>query len=165
MLHNYRFRQFHRTARTVYSCFRDICSAKSVSHPPRPVWQYPSSPEGWGVKMGNCAPKKRDCFTKFYHSAWYKLKKKSKLQNLNENIYLFHLWNEAVLSIFNFWSACVIKASVYQTHSEFCQLVTAVWFNVNEHTTKIFQYRIIWKHWPVWYRILRRWQGIHVTKI
>ena len=52
-VHNYRPRQFHRTSNgeNPSSSYRDMGSASlAAARPPGP-WQYPSSPEGWGVKM------------------------------------------------------------------------------------------------------------------
>ena len=64
-VHNYRSRQFHRTSNgeNPSSGYRDMGSASLAAarptaglpvppsaRPPRPWWQYPFSPEGWGVK-------------------------------------------------------------------------------------------------------------------
>ena len=64
-VHNYRPRQFHRTSNgeNPSSGYRDMCSAslaaarptarppvRPPARPPGPWRQYPSSPEGWGVK-------------------------------------------------------------------------------------------------------------------
>ena len=64
-VHNYRPRQFHRTSNgeNPSSGYRDMGSAilaaarptarppvRPPAHPPGPWRQYPSSPEGWGVK-------------------------------------------------------------------------------------------------------------------
>ena len=62
-VHNYRPRQFHRTSNgeNPSSGYRDMCSAslaaarptaRQSACPPGPWRQYPSSPEGWGVKRG-----------------------------------------------------------------------------------------------------------------
>ena len=53
-VHNYRPRQFHRTwnGENPSSGYRDMGSASlAAARPPGPWRQYPSSPEGWGVKM------------------------------------------------------------------------------------------------------------------
>ena len=56
-VHNYRPRQFHRTSNgeNPSSGYRDmgaasLAAARPPAHPPGPWRQYPSSPEGWGVK-------------------------------------------------------------------------------------------------------------------
>ena len=56
-VHNYRPRQLHRTSNgeNRSSGYRDmgsasLAAARSAARPPGPWWQYPSSPEGWGVK-------------------------------------------------------------------------------------------------------------------
>ena len=60
-VHNYRPRQFHRTSNgeNPSSSYRDMGSASLAAarpaarlpaRPPGPWRQYPSSPEGWGVK-------------------------------------------------------------------------------------------------------------------
>ena len=60
-VHTYRPRQFHRTSNgeNPSSGYRDMGSAslaaarpaaRPPAHPPGPWRQYPSSPEGWGVK-------------------------------------------------------------------------------------------------------------------
>ena len=56
-VHNYRPRQFHRTSNgeNPSSGFRDmgsasLAAARPTARPPGPWRQYPSSPEGWGVK-------------------------------------------------------------------------------------------------------------------
>ena len=56
-VHNYRPRQFHRTSNweNPSSGYRDmgsasLAAARPTAHPPGPWRQYPSSPEGWGVK-------------------------------------------------------------------------------------------------------------------
>ena len=52
-VHNYRPRQFHRTSNgeNPSSGYRDMGSASlAAARPPGPWRQYPSSPEGWGVK-------------------------------------------------------------------------------------------------------------------
>ena len=52
-VHNYRPRQFHKTSNgeNPSSGYRDMGSANlAAARPPGPWWQYPSSPEGWGVK-------------------------------------------------------------------------------------------------------------------
>ena len=62
-VHNYRPRQFHRTSNgeNPSSGYRDMGSASLAAarptasppaRPPGPWRQYPSSPEGWGVKTG-----------------------------------------------------------------------------------------------------------------
>ena len=53
-VHNYRPRQFHRTSNheNPSSGYRDIGSPNLVAARPPELWQYPSSPEGWGVKRG-----------------------------------------------------------------------------------------------------------------
>ena len=49
--HNYRPRQFHRTSNlTSVKRLQRYGFRKSGSRPPGPWRQYPSSPEGWGVK-------------------------------------------------------------------------------------------------------------------
>ena len=57
-VHNYRPRQFHRTSNgeNPSSGYRDmgsasLAAARPPARPPGPWRQYPSSPEGWGVKM------------------------------------------------------------------------------------------------------------------
>ena len=57
-VHNYRPRQFHRTSNgeNPLSGYRDmgsasLAAARPTARPPGPWRQYPSSPEGWGVKM------------------------------------------------------------------------------------------------------------------
>ena len=57
-VHIYRPRQFHRTSNgeNPSSGYRDMGSASlaaahPAARPPGPWLQYPSSPEGWGVKM------------------------------------------------------------------------------------------------------------------
>ena len=57
-VHNYRPRQFHRTSNgeNPSSGYRDmgsasLAAARPTARPPGPWRQYPSSPEGWGVKM------------------------------------------------------------------------------------------------------------------
>ena len=63
-VHNYRPRQFHRTSNgeNPSSGYRDMGSAslaaarptaRPPARPPGPWRQYPSSPEGWGVKRDN----------------------------------------------------------------------------------------------------------------
>ena len=63
-VHNYRPRQFHRTSNgeNPSSGYRDMGSAslaaarptaRPPARPPGPWRQYPSSPEGWGVKTSN----------------------------------------------------------------------------------------------------------------
>ena len=56
-VHNYRPRQFHRTlnGENPSSGYRDmgstsLAAARPTARPPGPWRQYPSSPEGWGVK-------------------------------------------------------------------------------------------------------------------
>ena len=52
-MHNYRPRQFHRTSNGENSSsgYRDMGSASLAATRPAGLWrQYPSSPEGWGVK-------------------------------------------------------------------------------------------------------------------
>ena len=56
-VHTYRPRQFHRTSNgeNPSSGYRDmgsasLAAARPAAHPPGPWRQYPSSPEGWGVK-------------------------------------------------------------------------------------------------------------------
>ena len=52
-VHNYRPRQFHRPSNGENPSrgYRDMGSASlAAAHPPGPWRQYPSSPEGWGVK-------------------------------------------------------------------------------------------------------------------
>ena len=56
-VHTYRPRQFHRTwnGENLSSGYRDMGSAslaatRPAARPPGPWRQYPSSPEGWGVK-------------------------------------------------------------------------------------------------------------------
>ena len=52
-VHNYRPRQFHRTSNgeNPSSGYRDMGSASLAAARPTGPWrQYPSSPEGWGVK-------------------------------------------------------------------------------------------------------------------
>ena len=50
-VHNYRPRQFHRTSNlTSVKRLQRYGFRKSGSRPPGPWRQYPSSPEGWGVK-------------------------------------------------------------------------------------------------------------------
>ena len=54
-VHNYRPRQFHRTSGKIRQAVTDMGSAslagaRPAAHPPGPWRQYPSSPEGWGVK-------------------------------------------------------------------------------------------------------------------
>ena len=56
-VHNYRPRQFHRTSNreNPSSGYRDmgsasLAAARPTARPPGPWRQYPSSPEGWGVK-------------------------------------------------------------------------------------------------------------------
>ena len=52
-VHNYRPRQYHRTSNgeNPSSGYRDMGSASlAAARPPGPWRQYPSSPEGWGVK-------------------------------------------------------------------------------------------------------------------
>ena len=58
-VHTYRPRQFHRTlnGENPSSGYRDmgsasLAAARPPAHPPGPWRQYPSSPEGWGVKKG-----------------------------------------------------------------------------------------------------------------
>ena len=53
-VHNYRPRQFHRTSNPS-RCYRDVPQvwqppARPPTRPPGQWRQYPSSPEGWGVK-------------------------------------------------------------------------------------------------------------------
>ena len=57
-VHNYRPRQFHRTSNgeNPSSGYRDmgsasLAAARPTDRPPGPWRQYPSSPEGWGVKI------------------------------------------------------------------------------------------------------------------
>ena len=57
-VHNYRPRQFHRTSNgeNPSSGYRDMGSASlaaahPTARPPGPWRQYPSNPEGWGVKI------------------------------------------------------------------------------------------------------------------
>ena len=53
-VHNYRPRQFHRTSNGENPSrgYRDMGSASlAAARPPGPWRQYPSSPEGWGVKI------------------------------------------------------------------------------------------------------------------
>ena len=57
-VHYYRPRQFHRTSNgeNPSSGYRDmgsasLAAARPAARPPGPWRQYPSSPEGWGVKM------------------------------------------------------------------------------------------------------------------
>ena len=53
-VHNYRPRQFHRTSNgeNPSSGYRDMGSASlAAARPPGPWRQYPSSPEGWRVKI------------------------------------------------------------------------------------------------------------------
>ena len=55
-VHSYRPRQFHRTlnGENPSSGYRDMGSANlAAARPPGPWRQYPSSPEGWGVKIGS----------------------------------------------------------------------------------------------------------------
>ena len=56
-VHTYRPRQFHRTSNgeNPSSGYRDmgsasLAAARPAARPPGPWRQYPSSPEGWGVK-------------------------------------------------------------------------------------------------------------------
>ena len=56
-VHNYSPRQFHRTSNgeNPSSGYRDmgsasLAAARAAARPPGPWRQYPSSPEGWGVK-------------------------------------------------------------------------------------------------------------------
>ena len=52
-VHNYRPRQFYRTLNweNPSSGYRDMSSGSlAAARPPKPWRQYPSSPEGWGVK-------------------------------------------------------------------------------------------------------------------
>ena len=56
-VHNYRPRQFYRTSNgeNPSSGYRDmgsatLAAARPAARPPGPWRQYPSSPEGWGVK-------------------------------------------------------------------------------------------------------------------
>ena len=56
-VHNLRLRQFHRTSNweNPSSGYRDmgsasLAAARPTAHPPGPWRQYPSSPEGWGLK-------------------------------------------------------------------------------------------------------------------
>ena len=58
-VHNYRPRQFYRTSNgeNPSSGYRDmgsatLAAARPAARPPGPWRQYPSSPEGWGVKTG-----------------------------------------------------------------------------------------------------------------
>ena len=58
-VHNYRSRQFHRTSNGENPSrgYRDmgsanLAAARPPTRPPGPWRQYPSSPEGWGVKTG-----------------------------------------------------------------------------------------------------------------
>ena len=60
-VHNYRPRQFHRTSNgeNPSSGYRDmgsasLAAARPAARPPGPWRQYPSSPEGWGVKKSPC---------------------------------------------------------------------------------------------------------------
>ena len=57
-VHTYRPRQYHRTSNgeNPSSGYRDmgsasLAAARPAARPPGPWRQYPSSPEGWGVKM------------------------------------------------------------------------------------------------------------------
>ena len=53
-VHTYRPRQFHRTSNgeNPSNGYRDMGSASlAAARPPAPWRQYPSSPEGWGVKI------------------------------------------------------------------------------------------------------------------
>ena len=57
-VHTYRPRRFHRTSNgeNLSSGYRDmgsasLAAARPAVRPPGPWWQYPSSPEGWGVKI------------------------------------------------------------------------------------------------------------------
>ena len=60
-VHNYRPRQFHRTSNGENPSrgYRDmgsasLAAARPAARPPGPWRQYPSSPEGWGVKSRFC---------------------------------------------------------------------------------------------------------------
>ena len=60
-VHTYRPRQFHRTSNgeNPSSSYRDmgsasLAAARPAARPPGPWRQYPSSPEGWGVKTYTC---------------------------------------------------------------------------------------------------------------
>ena len=60
-VHTYRPRQFHRTSNgeNPSSGYRDmgsasLAAARPAARPPGPWRQYPSSPEGWGVKSHWC---------------------------------------------------------------------------------------------------------------
>ena len=66
-MHNNCLKQFHRTSdrENPSSSYRDIVlqvwqpSAWLTAHPPGPWRQYPSSPEGWGVKIGHSSVRKQ----------------------------------------------------------------------------------------------------------
>ena len=70
-VHNYRPRQFHRTSNgeNPSSGYRDmgsasLAAARPTARPPGPWRQYPSSPEGWGVK------RPRKVYKELAHQVW-----------------------------------------------------------------------------------------------
>ena len=96
-VHNYRPRQFHRTSNgeNPSSGYRDMGSAslaaarptaRPPARPPGPWRQYPSSPEGWGVKR---KLKKVDISWQMdWHSTGI-TDSQRKLRNLEENMFKF----------------------------------------------------------------------------
>ena len=75
-VHNYRPRQFHRTSNgeNLWSGYRDMgfASLAAARPPARTVTKYPSSPEGWGVKI----------HVAFIHISWQEMTKYSNLLGL-----------------------------------------------------------------------------------
>ena len=66
-VHNYRPRQFHRTSNGENPSrgYRDmgsasLAAARPAARPPGPWRQYPSSPEGWGVKISEVKVRKNN---------------------------------------------------------------------------------------------------------
>ena len=94
-VHNYRPRQFHRTSNgeNPSSGYRDMGSAslaaarptarqsaRPPAHPPGPWRQYPSSPEGWGVKRCDGQTHRRTDWT-IHRATWSQLKIDRQLPN------------------------------------------------------------------------------------
>ena len=108
-VHTYRPRQFHRTSNgeNPSSGYRDmdsasLAAARPAARPPGPWRQYPSSPEGWGVKTD-----------KIWHTS---------LQFLLKNISpywntIFHQWLSARLEYLHCYcigdTEVLLKQSIY----------------------------------------------------
>ena len=88
-VHTYRPRQFHRTSNgeNPSSGYRDmgsasLAAARPAALPPGPWRQYPSSPEGWGVKSESWWTKNnRNYITVFKNNGWHGREKYMHLLN------------------------------------------------------------------------------------